>query len=303
MSQPLHVQTCHSISLGTDNHFRKYVNIELDLLNRSGLVKQCLWSWNPLEHELGGVYCLYVYSWSDRADYEIVGSFHLSHQVDDTSWEVLFANTLTQTDSELFSSSDKGMCGMSLWIRSITPPPWRFLSFQNMLYGHVSGNNSEVAIELSIFVSWIATVWGLWTSRKVNKSIFFTPNTIYIQANEFQSTKRVCLIRAVWRNPVIVFLFFSFVSGSNLFWFTRYNWSSPTKKESEKLKNSHFGQIHIQPDFNTFSYSSSVMNEQSLWIHNSQPSHWTALWTLRTAPPHWPQLALQFVQYRSLLPV
>ena len=63
-----------------------------------------------------------------------------------------------------------------------------------MLYGHVSGNNSEVAVELSIFVSWIATIWGLWTSRKANK--FFTSNTIYIQANEFQSTKRVCLIRA-----------------------------------------------------------------------------------------------------------
>ena len=54
----------------------------------------------------------------------------------------------------------------------ITPPPWRFLSFLNMLYGHVSGNNSKVAIGLSIFVSWIATIWGLWTSRKANKSNF-----------------------------------------------------------------------------------------------------------------------------------
>ena len=34
---------------------------------------------------------------------------------------------------------------------------------------------------------------------------FFTPNTIYVQANEFQSTKRVCLICAVWQNPVIFF--------------------------------------------------------------------------------------------------
>ena len=82
----------------------------------------------------------------------------------------------TETSSDrmaaIFSSSDKVMCGMSLWMRSITPPPWRFLSFLNMLYGHVSGNNSEVAIELSIFVSWIATIWGLWTSRKANKSNF-----------------------------------------------------------------------------------------------------------------------------------
>ena len=45
------------------------------------------------------------------------------------------------------------------------------------------------------------------------------------------------------------------------------------------------------------------MNEHSLWIHISQPSHWTALWTLRTAPLQRPQSALQFVQYQSLLPV
>ena len=61
---------------------------------------------------------------------------------------------------------------MSLRMRSIIPPPWRFLSFLNMLYGHVSGNNYEVAFELLIFVSWIATIWGLWTSRKANKFIF-----------------------------------------------------------------------------------------------------------------------------------
>ena len=33
-----------------------------------------------------------------------------------------------------------------------------FISFLNTLYGQVSGNNSEVDIELSIFVSWIATI-------------------------------------------------------------------------------------------------------------------------------------------------
>ena len=95
--------------------------------------------------------------------------------------------------------------------------------------------------------------------------------------------------------------FFPFVRGSNLFRFIRFNWS--TKKESKKLKNSHFGQIHVQPDFNTFSYSAFVMNEHSLWIHISQPSHWTALWTLRTAPLHRPQSTLLSVQYQSLLPV
>ena len=51
--------------------------------------------------------------------------------------------------------------------------PWRFLSFllYIVMYGQDSGNNSEVAMELSIFVSWIATMWG--KPRKANNSSFF----------------------------------------------------------------------------------------------------------------------------------
>ena len=69
----------------------------------------------------------------------------------------MFANTFTQTDSESFSSSVIGICEMSLWTSNMTPPPWIFLSFLYILYGQVSGKSSEVAIELSILVSWIAT--------------------------------------------------------------------------------------------------------------------------------------------------
>ena len=62
---------------------------------------------------------------------------------------------LTQPDSESFSNSVKGMCDLeiSLWMSNITPPPLEFLSFLYTLYGQVSGINSEVDIELSIFVS------------------------------------------------------------------------------------------------------------------------------------------------------
>ena len=74
--------------------------------------------------------------------------------------EVLFANTFTQIDSEPFSSSVIGICEMSLWTSNITMPPWIFLSFLNTLYGQVSGKSPEVAIELSILVSWIATTCG-----------------------------------------------------------------------------------------------------------------------------------------------
>ena len=70
-----------------------------------------------------------------------------------TKWEVLFANTFTQTDSESFSSSVMGICEISLWMSNITPPPSRVLSFLYTLYGQDSRNNSEVDIELSIFVS------------------------------------------------------------------------------------------------------------------------------------------------------
>ena len=77
-----------------------------------------------------------------------------------TKWEVLFANTFTQIDSESFSSSVIGICEMSLWTSNMTPPPWIFLSFLYTLYGQVSGKSSEIATELSILVSWIATTCG-----------------------------------------------------------------------------------------------------------------------------------------------
>ena len=59
---------------------------------------------------------------------------------------------------------------MSLWMSSITPLPWVFLSFLYTLYIQISGNSSEVVIVLSIFVSWIATTCGWWASRKAKCS-------------------------------------------------------------------------------------------------------------------------------------
>ena len=85
--------------------------------------------------------------------------------------------------------------------------------------------------------------------------------------------------------------FFSFVRGTYLFSVSKFNCSP--KKESEKLKNSHFGQIHVQFVLLAVSYWVSAMNEHSLWIHISQLSHWTALWPFRTAPLQTPQSALQ----------
>ena len=61
-------------------------------------------------------------------------------------------------------------------------------------------------------------------------------------------------------NPLIKLLvpqgedlsFFSFVRGTNLFSVSKFTCSP--KKESEKLKISHFGQIHVQFELFTVSY-------------------------------------------------
>ena len=68
---------------------------------------------------------------------------------------------LTQTDSDLFSNSVIGMCGKSLLISNMTPPPSRVLSFLYKRYVKVSGNNSELEIELSIYINfaWVCFVF------------------------------------------------------------------------------------------------------------------------------------------------
>ena len=73
---------------------------------------------------------------------------------------------------------------------TITPPPLEFLSFLYTLYGQVSGNNSEVDIELSIFFL------GLLQSEvhgHQDKPIIqvFTPYTIYVYTRKFQSTDKL----------------------------------------------------------------------------------------------------------------
>ena len=87
--------------------------------------------------------------------------------------------------------------------------------------------------------------------------------------------------------------FFSFVSGTNLFSVSKLTCSP--KKESKKLKNSHFGQT-MYSLYCSQSYTVSAMNEHSLWIHISQLSHRTALRSFS------PQSALQFVQYQAPSP-
>ena len=80
---------------------------------------------------------------------------------------------------------------------------------------------------------------------------FFAPYAIYIHANEFQPK----LLLFVPQGEDLSF--FSFVRGTNLFSVSKFTCSP--KNESEKLKNSHFGQIHVQ--FVLFSFILSFCNE------------------------------------------
>ena len=69
-----------------------------------------------------------------------------------------------------------------------------------------------------------------------------------IHANEFQPTNKAAFICTQGED----LSFFSFVRGTNLFSVSKFTCSP--KKESEKLKNSHFGQIHVQFELFTVSY-------------------------------------------------
>ena len=69
---------------------------------------------------------------------------------------------------------------------------------------------------------------------------FFASYAIDIHANEFQPTNKAALYVPQGED----LSFFSFVRETNLFSVSKFTCSP--KKESEKLKNSHFGQIHVQ---------------------------------------------------------
>ena len=125
-----------------------------------------------------------------------------------TKWEVLFANTFTQIDSESFSSSVIGICEMSLWTSNMTPPPWIFLSFLHILYGQVSGKSSEVVIELSILVS-----CGGWKSRKASNSSVLPLMLLIFMLMNFNPLIKLLLFVPQGED----LSFFSFVRGTNLF--------------------------------------------------------------------------------------
>ena len=77
-------------------------------------------------------------------------------------------------------------------------------------------------------------------AKESQKFQFSASYAIDIHANEFQPTNNVLLFVPQGKD----LSFFSFVRGTNLFSVSKFTCSP--KKESEKLKNSHFGQIHIQ---------------------------------------------------------
>ena len=118
-------------------------------------------------------------------------------------------------------------CEMSLWMSNMTLPPWIFLSFLYTLYGQVSGKSSEVAIELSILVSWIATTCGWLKSRKASSSSFLPLMLLIFMLMNFNPLIKLPLFVPQGED----LSFFSFVRGTNLFSVSKFTCSP--KKESE----------------------------------------------------------------------
>ena len=140
-----------------------------------------------------------------------------------------------------------------LWTSNMTPPPWIFLSFLYTLYGQVSGKSSEVAIELSILVSWIATTCGWWKSRKASHSSFLPLMLLIFMLMNF--------------NPLIKLLlsFFFFDRGTNLFSVSKFT-CSPNQKS---------WRIHISGKFMYSFYFSQFHTEFLQWmsIHYGSTNH------------------------------
>ena len=100
---------------------------------------------------------------------------------------------------------------------------------------------------------------------------FFTSNAFDVYANKFQSTDKFISTCAIFfffffneEDPV----FFSFVWGSNLFWFSKFNWSS-------KKKNRKSRKIHILGKSRYNLYFAKFHTEILWWnsIHCEPTSH------------------------------
>ena len=79
------------------------------------------------------------------------------------------------------------------------------------LYGQVSGKSSEVATELSILVSWIATTCGWWKSRKASNSSFLPLMLLIFMLMNFNPLIKLLLFVSQGED----LSFFSFVRGTN----------------------------------------------------------------------------------------
>ena len=165
--------------------------------------------------------------------------------------------------------------------------------------------HDPATMDISVFS--IYTIWAsfreeFWSCNRTVDFGFLDSYNMWLmkvkESQQFQFFPLMLLIFMLMNfNPLIKLLlfvqqgedlfFFSFVRGTNLFSVSKFTCSP--KKESEKLKNSHFGQIHVQFVLFTVSYWVSAMNKHSLWIHISQLSHRTALWPFRTASLQRPQ--------------
>ena len=181
--------------------------------------------------------------------------------------------TFAQTDSEPFSNMYKGIALKVLFTRSITPPPWKVLSF---LYTCTSkfrlfGNSSGVSMDLSTFeLLWYQDF--LLQGKRIAGVILPLMPFMLIDIN--LPLIILCLVVSCWNVTLFLGLFWWF--SNNLFSMLMTDMFS--KKESEKFIISHVGHIHVADVVCTCSsiYSLAWMPEHLLCTQLLQLSHLTA---------------------------
>ena len=152
---------------------------------------------------------------------------------------------------------------MPLWTSNMTLSLWIFLSFLYTLYGQVSGKSSEVAIELSILVSWIATTCGWLKSRKASNSSFLPLMLLIFMLMNFNPLIKVLLFVPQGED----LSFFSFVRGTNLF--------SVLSSPVHQRRNQKSWRIHISGK-SMYSLYCSQFHAEFLWwmsIHYGSTYH------------------------------
>ena len=183
-------------------------------------------------------------------------------------------------------------------MKSITSPPWRSPSFLYTLYGQVSGNSSIVEIEPSSLVSWIATMSGLWHSKKATSPSFLPLMQLKFMFTNFSPLREVDLLIPGAEDA----LFMSTSTGSNLTVQSCTDYQKSIKIRISEVEKFTFwaypGAVCIFQSFIFTVWNVRTFIMYPLCIHISHESHCLALWPFKTARLHRQLCNLRSTKYQ-----